>query len=1771
MKGETTMKKLAMKMLSLLLVLSLLLPTCVFAQPGQDEDGEPVTQSTTSEETTTPTGGGNGDGDADVPTGGGSGDGNGDGNTKDVNGGSVTQSTTSEKTTTFTEGEDGDTPTEEPIVATVSIAVVAEDDGISQEELLEGYLYSISGLYGEGAAVFRAPSKPLSPIADAAYTQIAAGIPNVANGTTTSTKFTVTGAWTISRTDLGLGAGEAIFTGSGSTSLTDAASEKIWKYIDTDALLHRLLSTKPYELYWFDKTVGIYVGFSYGKVSDDEVKISSLTVSLAVSEHYHDSTTVLKDSSGNEITNGSGKKYYIATNDTKTKATSTAVNNAKNIVNANSGKRDYEKLEAYRDEICRLVAYNHTAAGSSYTGGYGNPWQLINVFDHTNANEKQVVCEGYAKAFKYLCDLTWTGVSPAVECYLVTGTMSGGTGEGPHMWNVVHIGVNNYLVDVTNCDTPAIGATDKLFLCGVENQVNGVSYQVTIGSDVISYSYDEATKDNYMPDELTLSGTKYEEPAMPPLGGTVTITGASTPNPKIGEMLTADTSGLIYGTAAPGMLSYQWKADGVDVGTNSSTYIVQTADYNKTITVTVTSSNNTGSVISAATAAVVKKDNTTVLAAPVVKDATAEGFTYTAIAGQQYAIRTASGSPADSEWEAVVTASGDKVVTGKSANTEYYVYTRIAETSDTNASAASTGTSVKTLKRANASEFTYTTNEAVYTGLANRATVSSTVHNGQFALRYDGKSTAPTNVGTYTLTAVVTAHGDYAATTVELGTWEIKPLEVTLTWSGHATRNYNGSNSSVTATVSNKAIATDEVNVTVTGGTAANVGSYTATADALTGAAAGNYKLPGTKPTQAYTINAATINVGTDAFKDYTDVYDGNPHSIAVDTSKITTVNNQPITIKYGTASGTYNLDAAPTATNVSDSKTVYWQITAPNHKAATGTATITINKAAIDVSAFTWSTAVSFPYDGNDHSVTLTNLPAHVTANYTNNAKKYVGNYTARATLNYDAANYMLTGTLANCPWEITPVADPAVITDAATVTKNLTVNLRENVTGAMGDVSYSITTSLAGCAVDSSTGVFTAGSTTGTCVVTVTVANKDVDGDGAGEYSGTIKTITVTVTDKTSAALASGVTQSGCTFGETLADPVFTMPAGTTSTTYLYTGTLTKDGSSYSKASKPTEAGTYTVKVTCETATHIYTALSPAFTIEQKDISGMNVTLSISTTPYTGSSQSVSVISVGSPAISDYTVSGTTNGIQVGTYTVTVTGYGNYKGTADKTWEIKKATLTIAGATVAAKTYDGTNGATVSTVSFSGLASSDTLTRGTDYDVSGVFNSANVNSANKVTVTVTLKDTATAKNYELASATYDVTGQSIAQAAAPAAPTGLNGVKGNALSTVALPSGWTWVSGSTVMNTVGLQTFKANYTDAAGNYASATDVNVTVNVMDKTDVSGKISFNDGTLVYTGAGQKYETASISGITAGTGVTWTYSYTAGTGTLDGGLPKTVGTYTATVTYEDSLNYGTKSVTLTITQATPTGAPKFTKITSSGKTLGDAALVKAVSGPGDGFSVAGTVEWVDGSGTALADSTSVEANKSYEWKFTPTDSNYKSISGSVVVYTVRRVSHSGGAAADSAAAAAAQPMVYSGSRGESVKTLQAKLNAKGFNAGSVDGIFGKNTRAAVMAFQKANGLAADGIVGKLTWARLYDTTAALPAESTATGTQPMVYRGSRGDAVRKLQELLNKKGFDCGAVDGIFGSKTYAAVVAFQKANGLSADGIAGPLTWGKLG
>lgn len=408
-------------------------------------------------------------------------------------------------------------------------------------------------------------------------------------------------------------------------------------------------------------------------------------------------------------------------------------------------------------------------------------------------------------------------------------------------------------------------------------------------------------------------------------------------------------------------------------------------------------------------------------------------------------------------------------------------------------------------------------------------------------------------------------------------------------------------------------------------------------------------------------------------------------------------------------------------------------------------------------------------------------------------------------------------------------------------------------------------------------------------------------------------------------------------------------------------------------------------------------------------------------------------------------------------------------------------------------------------------------------------------------------------------------------------------------------------------------------------------------IKVQKKNDVSSKINFNDGSLTYNGAGQKYEKAALdSSVTPGTGVKWTYTYAAGTGTLDTatGLPKTVGTYTLTATYEDSSNIGSKSATLTIEpktvdipaedktvyiydgtektyniptspyytvsgnkqtnaneaghpvtvaltdatnttwpggntgvqiyyfkimKATPTGEPAYTKITTSGKTLEDAAL-----GIGTIMPAGGEIAWDDPTSTAVV------ANTSYGWTYTPDNTNYKPLTGTIKLWN-KSTSSGGYYYAPTAAVVPDMPMLYRGCTGDAVKTLQDKLNALGYNSGSVDGIFGAKTYAAVTAFQKANSLGVDGIVGKLTWGKIYGVSPAMPVETTTVVGRPTVSYGSRGDAVRKLQELLNALGYDCGSVDGIFGSKTKAAVLAFQKANGLGVDGIVGPLTWAKLG
>lgn len=361
-------------------------------------------------------------------------------------------------------------------------------DDYTEAELLEGYLYSISGLY-DGAAAFHAPRKPLPVETQQIYDKLKTLVKEVAAGELDSTKFSLPSlSWTKTKDDWGI-TGDAIVDGS----LTNQAKDAIGKFINSNLLLQRMLSEMPFEMYWFDKTKGIQVGYSVSTLGNN-VTVSNLTIFMHISQAYA------------KINESEGTYNPLLADTKKTSAAKTTAESARTIVTDNSSLTDYNKLVAYRNTICELVAYNSTAANNTSTP-YGDPWQLIYVFDGNESTN--VVCEGYSKAFKYLCDLTWQDNSPAIECSLVTGTMAVNSSPGPHMWNVVAIGGSNYLVDVTNCDTGTVGAPDKLFLCGATENVPSKKYTATAGSQSIVYEYDADTLSDYASSDLRLEEMPY--------------------------------------------------------------------------------------------------------------------------------------------------------------------------------------------------------------------------------------------------------------------------------------------------------------------------------------------------------------------------------------------------------------------------------------------------------------------------------------------------------------------------------------------------------------------------------------------------------------------------------------------------------------------------------------------------------------------------------------------------------------------------------------------------------------------------------------------------------------------------------------------------------------------------------------------------------------------------------------------------------------------------------------------------------------------------------------------------------------------------------------------------------------------------------------------------------------------------------------------------------------------------------------------------------------
>jgi len=117
------------------------------------------------------------------------------------------------------------------------------------------------------------------------------------------------------------------------------------------------------------------------------------------------------------------------------------------------------------------------------------------------------------------------------------------------------------------------------------------------------------------------------------------------------------------------------------------------------------------------------------------------------------------------------------------------------------------------------------------------------------------------------------------------------------------------------------------------------------------------------------------------------------------------------------------------------------------------------------------------------------------------------------------------------------------------------------------------------------------------------------------------------------------------------------------------------------------------------------------------------------------------------------------------------------------------------------------------------------------------------------------------------------------------------------------------------------------------------------------------------------------------------------------------------TYRWIFTPDDTMHYLTASNTITflVDKATPTGAPTYTAITTSGKTLKDAGLTVNENWP------EGSIHWVDANGTEMNVDTAVSANTAYTWKFVPTDTdNYNDLTGTITLWHKSSSSSSSGA-------------------------------------------------------------------------------------------------------------------------------------------------------------
>lgn len=447
--------------------------------------------------------------------------------------------------------------------------------------------------------------------------------------------------------------------GTGEDAVKQAVSDYIDENINAKKIFSCLVLDLPYHMYWYDKMSGFTTGVDYS-VDSTTASISALQYKISVYETYQ----------GTDPEGLVENKYYLSPQ--AAERAEGIVAYAKQIVENNKDKSDYEKLKAYKDIICELTAYNQEASDIAsdpdnplYDTYYGDPFQLLYVFDQDPATK--VVGEGYCKAFQYLCDLSTFNNT---QVYSVTGMIEGSDISGGHMWNIVRYNGKNYMVDVMNCDEEWSGYPDHYFMASPESgsvsggynftDKNGKPFKFTYSADDVQIIYPDSIL-NLDPDKTYIYGT-------------VSVTGT----PKIGETLTAVTEDTPSGAS----LTYQWYRDDTPIsGANDRTYTPSEAeDVGKIIKVTVGAEGYEDSLTARTSGTVAKADATAATTVKVLS-ITKDSIRIETVSGYAYACKPADAdAPSADEWQ----ETGE--FTGLTPNTKYYIYWYIKETPTHNAS-----------------------------------------------------------------------------------------------------------------------------------------------------------------------------------------------------------------------------------------------------------------------------------------------------------------------------------------------------------------------------------------------------------------------------------------------------------------------------------------------------------------------------------------------------------------------------------------------------------------------------------------------------------------------------------------------------------------------------------------------------------------------------------------------------------------------------------------------------------------------------------------------------------------------------------------------------------------------------------------------------------------------------------------------------------------------------------------------------------------------------